>query len=61
MNTKELTEKLSEMSDNELRKRLNVLKEIPLNGNQWNSLAIKVQCKLIERELESRTDLLYNF
>lgn len=60
MNTKELTEKLSEMSDNELRKRLNVLKEIQSNGNQWDSLAIKVQCKLIERELESRTDLIDN-
>lgn len=61
MNTKELTEKLSEMSDNELRKRLNVLKEIPSNGNQWNLLAIKVQCKLIERELESRNQIIELF
>lgn len=58
MNTKELTEKFSEMSDNELRKRLNVLKEIPSTKSQWDSLAIKVQCKLIERELESRNQII---
>ena len=49
MNTKELAEKLSKMDTLELMERLNYLRSLK-GVNEWDSLAIKVQIKLIERE-----------
>lgn len=58
MNSKELANKLSQTSDSELNNRLsmltNMLASIQSTGNQWYVLAIRLQCKLIERELELR-------
>lgn len=53
MNTKELTEKLSQMSDTQLTDRLNCLLSLKIK-NQWDRLALKVQCEMIRQELAKR-------
>lgn len=53
MNTKELTEKLSEMNNTQLTDRLNCLLKLKIK-NQWDKLAIKVQCEMIRQELAKR-------
>lgn len=49
MDTKQLTEKLSKMDTLELMERLNYLRSLKVD-DEWDSLAIKLQIKLIERE-----------
>ena len=49
MDTKQLTEKLSKMDTLELIERLNYLRSLKVD-DKWDSLAIKLQIKLIERE-----------
>lgn len=53
MDTKELTEKLSKMDTLELMERLNYLRSLKVD-DEWDSLAIKLQIKLIEREFGLR-------
>lgn len=49
MDTKQLTEKLSKMDTLELMERLIYLRSLKVD-DEWDSLAIKLQIKLIERE-----------